>query len=127
MANPKSIFSRKRDLAYLVFFLIHIPVLLCKNPQNACSLTSTTTKAGLHMIKKRVRVPTNPVIRRRPRLPLPRSDQTSLHHHPPRILHHNLRRPLLQLPAGMVQHVRVGGADLPLAAVLLGDWSSHQR
>jgi hypothetical protein len=31
MANPKSIFSRKRDLAYLVFFLIHIPVLLCKS------------------------------------------------------------------------------------------------
>lgn len=30
MATPKSIFSRKRDLAYLVFFLIHIPVLLCK-------------------------------------------------------------------------------------------------
>jgi hypothetical protein len=33
MANPKSIFSRKRDLAYLVFFLIHIPVLLCKDTQ----------------------------------------------------------------------------------------------
>jgi hypothetical protein len=31
MATPTSIFSRKRDLAYLVFFLIHIPVLLCKN------------------------------------------------------------------------------------------------
>jgi hypothetical protein len=31
MATPKSIFSRKCDLAYLVFFLIHIPVLLCKS------------------------------------------------------------------------------------------------
>jgi len=45
MANPKSIFSRKRDLAYLVFFLIHIPVLLCKNPQNACSLASNNHKS----------------------------------------------------------------------------------
>jgi len=30
MANPTSIFSRKRDLVYLVFFLIHVPVLFCK-------------------------------------------------------------------------------------------------
>jgi len=37
MANPTSIFSRKRDLAYLVFFLIHIPVLLCKKSPTCTS------------------------------------------------------------------------------------------
>lgn len=31
MADPTSIFSRKRDLAYLVFFIIHVPVLFCKS------------------------------------------------------------------------------------------------
>jgi hypothetical protein len=40
MATPTSIFSRKRDLAYLVFFLIHIPVLLCKNQEVPQCLSS---------------------------------------------------------------------------------------
>jgi hypothetical protein len=30
MAQPVSIWSRKRDLVYLVFFLVHLPVMLCK-------------------------------------------------------------------------------------------------
>jgi hypothetical protein len=30
MATQKNIFSRKRDLVYLAFFIIHVPVLFCK-------------------------------------------------------------------------------------------------
>jgi hypothetical protein len=30
MATPRSIFSRKRDLIYLAFFIIHVPVLFCE-------------------------------------------------------------------------------------------------
>ncbi|GAB7326675.1 hypothetical protein MBLNU13_g10634t1 [Cladosporium sp. NU13] len=29
MATTKSIFSRKRDLVYLIFFIIHVPILFC--------------------------------------------------------------------------------------------------
>ncbi|KAM0718538.1 hypothetical protein Q7P37_005608 [Cladosporium fusiforme] len=29
MAGTESIFSRKRDLVYLIFFIIHVPVLFC--------------------------------------------------------------------------------------------------
>ncbi|EME43808.1 hypothetical protein DOTSEDRAFT_151328 [Dothistroma septosporum NZE10] len=34
----KSIISRKRDIAYLIFFLIHIPIIFCKPP---CSVDIT--------------------------------------------------------------------------------------
>ncbi|KAM0708580.1 hypothetical protein Q7P35_005232 [Cladosporium inversicolor] len=29
MATPRSIFSRKRDLVYLIFFIIHVPIVFC--------------------------------------------------------------------------------------------------
>lgn len=48
MATPTSIFSRKRDLAYLVFFLIHIPVLLCKNHPLMPSLSLTLSISSKH-------------------------------------------------------------------------------
>lgn len=33
MAAPRSIFSRKRDLVYLIFFIIHVPIVFCtKDP-----------------------------------------------------------------------------------------------
>ena len=48
MATPTSIFSRKRDLAYLVFFLIHIPVLLCKKNPLMPSLSLTLSISSKH-------------------------------------------------------------------------------
>jgi len=60
--------------------------------------------------------------RRRPSPPLPNNPQTRLPHHAARMVHHNVRRPLLHGAAGMVQHVHVHGIGVPCASVVLGDW-----
>jgi hypothetical protein len=44
MATPKSVFSRKRDLVYLIFFIIHVPIVLC----------TTTLQLFHHRLQKHV-------------------------------------------------------------------------
>lgn len=36
-----SIFSRKRDLVYLIFFIIHIPIVLCTCNHDLKTITTT--------------------------------------------------------------------------------------
>lgn len=54
MVNATSIFSRKRDLVYLAFFIIHVPVLFCKSPVSSRSQTSPNQNPINHPIKSEV-------------------------------------------------------------------------
>lgn len=84
-----SILSRKTDTLYLIFFLIHIPVMFC-------TLLPSPTDQPLTNITP------SPPNRRRPHTPLPSPLETRIHDLPPNLVHRNLPGSILRLPSRLV-------------------------
>lgn len=112
-AKPTSIWTRKLDLLYIVYFLIHIPVMFRKPLLSSLSSLLHPTPIPTHQLA----LTRNS---NRPHPAVPHRPETRLPHHAPNLVHHHLRRPLLHPPAGLVPALHVHGSALPRPAELLG-------
>lgn len=109
-----SIFSRKRDLCYLIYFLLHIPIMFRKPisylpPFWAAYKTLTNRNS------------------RRSAINLSSRPRSGLHELPPHLVHRHLCRCLLHVTSRFLQTVHVSRDHLSRAHFSLGHpWSPYQ-
>lgn len=147
------IWTRKRDLLYLIFFLVHIPVILCTTPPIFPSLLRCIPPSHPPLPLIPLSKPPQPDLpppppphpptqtlshplqqldltnesSRRPLRHLPAPPPTTVHDPSANILHLDLQRPILHRATRMVRHVHVDGSALPPAAERVGRRGSVAR
>jgi hypothetical protein len=116
-APSSSIWTRKVDLLYLIFFVYHISVM--------------TSKPSLYLVIGSLQFISGPIICFNPKHPLtpssgrsspcaPRLGQTAIHRRPPRVVCRRVQRPALHQSASLVQRRPRLGSHLPDPAYPVG-------
>lgn len=106
------IWQRKCDLVYLAFFIIHIPIMLCKLADGSLQISNCA-----HVPWVQIYSCANTMIRRRSYASVPRSTETSLHDYLKRMVHNNLPRPILLIAS--VSSILYPPRYLPSAKLML--------